>query len=446
MSGNNLQKETAVSPPNDYPYSNNDDEIDLIELILPLWRNKFLIILITLLTTAAAGAYVFYATPQYRISAQIKTSDSIINQKGFPRNFFGIEEIKVLLAASTAKIYGRREDDKRRPKIKISNPRRSRLGVVTLFWPDREQGKKILNRVLANINYQALHPKDKKGSSLQTLYLQTKNSIAIIQGKVNQAKIKRKKISLQILDEKEKIALVDIEAGTLKRKIKDLVLSQSMKEKELKSLQDKITVIQETKTEHEKNGQRLENDTNRIILLRNQLLDSDSNDKIQLLLLSNIVQQNISYMDTIAQKIMTARNNLISYRLQEERAVEEREQLKLKIAGLQANIDHQIPAKKSIIKQRIDKLTLQATVEIDSEIALLKQKIALMQKRKDQLALIDIVRPPFASLKPVKPNKKKSIALALISGLFLGVIIVYLRSFWYANKNKFLQKNLAGQN
>lgn len=394
------------------PYHNclhgAEDEIDLIELILPLWQNKFLIIFITVLTTAVTIAYVFNKTPQYKIIARIKPSDFIPKIKGVRRNFPDAEELKGRVEASVKELYGRRKNGKQPPIIKLTNPGRSRLSVLTLFWPDQKQGKEILTKVLDNINYRALNPGEGKSSILQIQQLKMENSINRAREKIKLAKVKRKKISLQIQEEKARITLADIEAENVKRRIQNLVSRHRMKEKDLTSLQDKLTVVQKAITENKNNDQKLENDTNREIPRRNQLPKTNGYDKTQLLLLSNIVQQNISYMDTIAQKI----------------------------TDLQDEIDRQIPAQKLIIKQKIGGLKLQASLEIDSEITLLEQKIAIIQKRQEQLALIDIVRAPFASLKPAKPNIKKSVVLALVLGLFLGIIAAYSRHFWFLHREK----------
>ncbi len=291
-------------------------------------------------------------------------------------------------------------------------------------------------KVIGNVNYRALNPGEGKISTLQIQQLKMEDSINTTLEKIQLVKVKRKKVSLQIRGEKEQVALVDVEARKLKSEIDNLLLTQRINEKKLISLQEKLTVAKQAITEHENNSQKLEDDTNQIILLRNQLLNSSNDDKIQLLLLSNIVQQNIAYMDTIAQKITAIQNNLISYRLQKEQSVEEQEKLELKIASLKDKIDRQISAKKSIIEQKIEELTLQASLEIDSEIRSMEQQNTLTQKFKERLTLIDIVRPPFASLKPAKPNKIKTVALALVSGLFLGIIIVYLRHFWFSHHKK----------
>ena len=439
---NTLMKESnqpneSMQPSHNNRVHKNEDEIDLVELILPLWKNKFLIFVIAALTTAAALAYVFIQTPQYRITARIKPSDSILKIKDLPRNLLGVEEVKGLIAASVMELYGRKKiSDKRPPKVKLTNPKRSREGIVTLFWPNPEQGKAMLTKIISNINHHALNPGEGKFSSLQMVQLGMENSINKTLEKINRVKVKREKIYLQIRGEKERVVLIEVDARKLQSEIDNLLLTQRMNEKKLNSLQEKLTVTKQAIIEHENNRQKLENDTNRIISLRDQLLNSDNDDKIQLLLLSNIVQQNIAYMDAIAQRITAKRNNLTSYRLEIEQFVEKQEKLGLNIANLKDRIDLKISAKKALIEQKIEKLTLQASLEIDSEMRLLEQQLALAKIRKELLALIDIVRPPFASLEPAKPNKIKSVALALVSGLFLGIIIAYLRHFWLLHHKK----------
>lgn len=53
-----------------------DDEIDLVELIANLWKEKWVIAASTLLITIIGGVYAFTSTPIYRASAQIQTPSS----------------------------------------------------------------------------------------------------------------------------------------------------------------------------------------------------------------------------------------------------------------------------------------------------------------------------------------------------------------------------------
>ncbi len=53
-------------------FTDRNDEIDLLELVKNLWAQKLLIILVTLVVTAAAAAYAFLATPEYQVQSVLR--------------------------------------------------------------------------------------------------------------------------------------------------------------------------------------------------------------------------------------------------------------------------------------------------------------------------------------------------------------------------------------
>lgn len=57
-------------------YSDTDDEIDVKKLIVTLWRNKFILVGITLLGILAAGIYLHYATPIYSSSGSMVIAEA----------------------------------------------------------------------------------------------------------------------------------------------------------------------------------------------------------------------------------------------------------------------------------------------------------------------------------------------------------------------------------
>ncbi|SEG57056.1 LPS O-antigen chain length determinant protein WzzB [Marinobacterium lutimaris] len=61
------------SPADRHPVSpaNCDDEIDLLDLIEGLWKQKLLIMLVTLLFTVVGGCYAFFTTPTYLATSQL---------------------------------------------------------------------------------------------------------------------------------------------------------------------------------------------------------------------------------------------------------------------------------------------------------------------------------------------------------------------------------------
>ncbi|WP_248595868.1 Wzz/FepE/Etk N-terminal domain-containing protein, partial [Budvicia aquatica] len=58
-----------VGPRHSYAYDN--DEIDLFELFFRLWDKKYLIMMVTLVTTLMAGIYAFTAKEQWTVKAYV---------------------------------------------------------------------------------------------------------------------------------------------------------------------------------------------------------------------------------------------------------------------------------------------------------------------------------------------------------------------------------------
>lgn len=64
---------SQVPPVNNYQPS---DEIDLLELLGSLWKQKLLIILFACVVTAGAAAYAFLATPQYEVQSLLRLAST----------------------------------------------------------------------------------------------------------------------------------------------------------------------------------------------------------------------------------------------------------------------------------------------------------------------------------------------------------------------------------
>ncbi|RLB67098.1 MAG: hypothetical protein DRH03_11430, partial [Deltaproteobacteria bacterium] len=134
----------------------------------------------------------------------------------------------------------------------------------------------------------------------------------------------------------------------------------------------------------------IDENTTRIIALRDKLLQTPPDDSFQLLLLASTIQQNIAYLNTLGQKIEAARKEIISHRTTKAAKIKQQEKYRLAIADLQ------------------DKIST--------------------------VSMLEVVTPPQSSIKPEKPKKRKIVALAGIMGLFLAIIIAYLRHFWVSNR------------
>lgn len=419
-----------------------EDEIDLLELIRPLWRQKMLILAITVLAIVAAVILVLQATPQYRIYTRFKPGSYRWDDKGNPISYLKTTDLKNMLTGGIFETYAEKAGmGKKIPKIEAASDRRGNQVTAAIFWPDREKGKKIMTGFIDFLNDPHRGGQLENLSPLQHQRQVLEKSITTITEKIKEIEVEKEKTFLDVKQKKEELQLVDVQAEKLKRAIESIQLDIKLSAKELGFLQERINISQETRAGYEKSRQEVEHNARRIISLRDQLLERPDSDKLQLLLLANTTQQNIAYLNTLEQKIETLRKESIAYRKSREKLLREQEENKLKISDLEDRLAREIPKKKADIQKVINELQLSIEKEIPVKIALQQQQIDEIKDRIKSIALVEVVEPPHASIKPEKPKKKKIVALAAIMGFFMAIIIAYLRHFWIVNRSRLMEDN-----
>ncbi len=431
MSDNIPPNSTGKSVPENIEYS-SEDEIDLIELIRPLWQQKILIAGITLLTVVIAVVLVFQATPQYKISAQLKPGTFRWDSKNNPISYLQPSDLQSILTGGSFLDYIAKSGfAEKGPEITATTGKNREGNQVTayFFWPDRQEGKKLLSGFIDFLNSPDNSINKKKLSGLQIQRLSLEKSIKTTQERIKNHGTEKQKVILNIEQKKEELKLVDLQVNKLNREIDRINSDLALTKKEAEFLDEKITVTEETEAGYEKSRQEIEENTTKIIALRDKLLSSPPDDSLQLLLLASTIQQNISYLNTIEQKIANARKEIITNHKAKEQLLRKQENFRLKIADLRDKIALEIPKKKADIQKSITNLQMAINQEIPSKIFLLNQKIDEIRDKINTIALIEVVKYPRASLKPAKPKKRKIVALAGIMGFFLAVMIAYIRHF-----------------
>ncbi|MCK5681908.1 hypothetical protein KAI46_13970 [bacterium] len=342
MTENNLQNLTGGNAPENMAYS-GEDEIDLIELIKPLWQQKILIISITFLAVAIAVVMVFQLTPQYKIYTQLQPGTYRWNGNN-PISYLQPSDLQSLLTGGSFKAFAATSGfTKKVPELNAltSNNHRSKQVTAYFFWPDRKEGKALLTGFIDFLN------------------------------KPDQTTSRNK--------------FCGLETDRLKREISRANADLEMMGKEVESLNERIIEIEETRVGYEKNRREIDEYTTKTILLRDKLMQAPPDDSLQFLLLANTLQQNTSYLNIIEQRIATSLRRVVANYKSKEQLIRKQKKSHLKIADLQDKIN--------------------------------------------AISLIEVVVPPGASIKAVKPKKRKIVALAGIMGLFLATIIVYIRHF-----------------
>ncbi len=422
-------------PDNDhYPA---EDEIDIIDLIRPLWQQKILIFVITFVIIAIAVVMVLRATPQYKIFTQLKSGTYRWDKDGAPLPYMKSSDLKNLLGSGLFNTYTAEiglEDNA--PKISISSTRQGSQLTAAIFWPDPVKGKKILSGYMNFLNQTNRNNNVAQTSGLQTQRKLLRKLIAKANEEIAADKLAQQKVELTIKQKEEELKLIDVASGRLGRKIERINVDIKMMLKQVQFLREQIKAAEETRNDYEKSRREIEENTTKIISLRDQLLQNPPEDTVQLLLLASTIQQNIAYLNTISQKIVNTGKEIISHRTEIAELAKKQEKSHLAIADLQSQIDSEIPKKKSDIQKEIINLRWKIEKEIASKITLLNQEIDSLNDKIRTISLVEVIECPQASTKPVKPNKKKIVALAGIMGGFLAVICAYVRYFWLNNRNK----------
>ena len=370
-----------------------EDEIDLIDLIKPLWQQKIFIVAITALTIAAAIVLVLRATPQYKIYTQLKPGTLYWDDKDNPVPYMNNRDLKRLITGGIFDIYATKMGlDDNIPKIKASSDRQGDQLTAYIFWSNQAEGKKIMAGFIDFLNDFDRNTSQNIRSNLQAQRRLSGKPIKNIEENTNTTNIKRQKVELNIDQKTKGPKLADLHKDRLKREIESVTADVKMTKMEVKFLEERISLAEETQTNYEKSRREIEENTAIIISLRNKLLQTPPDDNLQLLLLASTIQQNIAFLNTIGQNIEAARKEVISLRGEKAYQLKEQEKCHLAIADLHDKID--------------------------------------------VISIIEVVEPPQASIKPLKPNKKKTVALAGVMGFFLAIIFAYFRCFWSANRDK----------
>ena len=406
-----------------------EEEIDLTKLMHSLWRQKILIAGITFMTAAIAVILVLVFTPQYKIYTQVKPGIYRWDDKGNPIPYLKKTDLKSLLTGGIFDTYATKiklGDDT--PQIEAKNDRNGDQLIIYFFWPNQLEGKKIMAGFIDYLNEPNRGTNQKKLSSLQNQHLSLEKSINEIEEKINTANIEKQKVELNIDQKKEELKLVELKKNFLKRDIERINADLKMAKKEVEFLKEMIVVAEETRAGYVKSRQEIDENTTKIISLRDELLQAPPDDSLQLLLLADTIQQNIAYLNTIEQKIETVRKETISLHTAKAELIRKQEKYLLKIADLQDNIEMELPKLKSDTQKEITELQLTVEKEIPSTIILLNQQIDKYNDRINTISTIEVVESPQASIKPEKPKKSKIIAGATIIGFFLAIFVISVRN------------------
>ncbi|MDL1958604.1 MAG: Wzz/FepE/Etk N-terminal domain-containing protein, partial [Deltaproteobacteria bacterium] len=359
-----------------------EDEIDLAELVGVLWRRRWFMLGVIIFFVGLAVAYCFITTPRYEIVAQLRPGITGFDARGNPVRDWTPKDIESWFARKgyPDTVAGLLGDNTSIPIIRASSNRQAKIVTVSLYWPDSAQGKQILGSiidVLASTGSEGIQQR------LAVSRRQIEEEIHETESELEHIPIERGRFDDQIAREKNKIQVIDTELDAIK---KDKAQTREVIER----VRGQIDTINQN--------------TAKLMQLRQQMVTGES-DKFALLMYSNVIQQNITYVTGLEQKIADMEKELNSYRVKEAEKSDEIRSAQIKIKDLQIEREQELSIKE----------------------ANLQKKILTIKAKLDALLPVEVVKSPFSSSKPVKPAKTKIVAIAFVLGCFLAVVTAFLR-------------------
>lgn len=381
-------EEVPGGPVSPYCY---EDEIDLGELVGVLWRRRWLMLGVIIFFVVLAIVYCFVSTPRYEIIAQLRPGITGFNDKGDPVRDWSPNDIVTWFSREGYLdiVAGLLGDNASIPEIKANSKRGGKVITLSLYWPDSRQGKQILGSVIAALT--STKSKDIQ-RRLALSRQQIRQAIHMTKSDLEHIPIERGRLDDQITLLKNKLQVMNTELETIKK-------DKAQTGEVIKRLRGQIDTINKN--------------TAKLMKLRQQMVSGES-DKFALLMYSNIIQQNISYITGLEQRVANLERQLNGYLVKEAGKSEEIRSAQIKIKDLQVERDQELSMKE----------------------ANLQKSLQTLQAKLDTLSPVEVVQSPFSSLKPVKPAKRKIVAVAFALGCFMAVVMAFLREFWVKNREQ----------
>lgn len=319
--------------------------VELADYINVLWRKKWIIIIGTLTFMILAGIFSLIIKPVYEIDTIIQPGKFVVENQSGSFEEVVIEEPQQIAFKINQKSYNEliagelNVELEELPDINAENINDTLLTKVWIRNHDVDLGKKILQLIIFYVKKEM----DKKiGVEIYNIETEIKK---------NEIEMERARENLKILREKLKI------------------INQRKKEiqKELGSVNNKISELEQ---------ERLN------VLKREKFGETES---LGLLLYSNEIQQSLRYYNTLSKE------------LRDEKIEEE-------------NINSNLVDENALISR-------------------LENEIKNLNEKKGRLDLTKVIKSPTRSLNPVFPKKTTNVLVAGVLGFLIFLFIAFIINY-----------------
>ncbi len=350
----------------------DEKDPNLTDLLLVIWKRRWLIVLPTFALVLLAGIGSFLLPKKYEVDAIIQPSKMFVQTEAGQ-----FEEVVVIDPRQTAgqvnqESYNRliaaqlNIDIRKFPKLRAENIRDTNLVRVIVTEKDTETGKAILNSLFGILQKDFNKKIEVEIKGLDSQIIAAENEIKIKELDIQSKEIEKAKKRQEIITAGNTIKISE-------------QWSQSIVD-ELKSVKTRIAGIEAQQRE----------------MLKEKV---EGVGAISLLLYSTEIQQNLRYYNTLDEK------------LSDERV--KQEDLKLDIKSGEEDI--------KLLSTDVEKLK--------KEIENLKNHINLLKERKGRIDYAELVKEPTPSLFPVSPKKLFNVVIAGLIGLAVFISLAFFLEF-----------------
>lgn len=162
-----------------------EDEIDLRELFLIIWRKKVFIVLLTFIVTILASIYAFMKTPIYEVKAVIEVGSFNSNSNSNSNSNYienPLNLIKKLLILNKENIKGIQDSNIENITLVKSTPNLIELSATSA---SNENGIKLLNKIVADVKEEHLSKIDSYKSLIVDNINNLKSQIKLLEDDKN---------------------------------------------------------------------------------------------------------------------------------------------------------------------------------------------------------------------------------------------------------------------
>lgn len=391
-----------------------ENEIELMDYLLVIWKRKWLIIVPTFFLAVIAGIASFLIPPKWEIDAIIQPSKFFVQTEQGQFEEVVVVDPKQIAGQINQESYDRiiaaelNLDFRKFPELKSENLRDTKLVRVSVRENDIEKGKAILSSLFTHLKRELDRKIDVEMKSIDTEITTKQNSIKDMENeiKTKENEIKRKNNEIKLKD--LTIQSKEIEKDGIKQEIES-------DQNKLKISEERVGSIMEEMESVKGRIDELDQQLKKVIAER-----KEGTEAVSLLLYSNEVQQNLRYYNTLDEKLSIEKVTQENLRLSIKESLEKIRQTDNQIS--------QTNTEKQIIMTEIN--TIMNEIEkIKNRINTAQSEIKLMGDKKLRIDYAQLVKEPTASLYPVSPRKKINVAIAGILGLFMFTMLAFFLEY-----------------